>query len=167
MPGGGATLDLFLIPSSWSEVLGDIKNGHQGLAANHCLYKSRKAAWVLGQFDFDEILVGVRHLPSYLHSQPQSVKAISVNHYLPQDEHFSLDRDGTPVVNVSSKIMPDWGKTIYQPDHVNISWVHAPTNPEVNLFSRNYLKLLHYRRDKIKMLEHFQNANMTWTEVFY
>lgn len=104
----------------------------QHFTSNHCLYKSKEAAWVLMQYDFDEILIGkgVQDLHSYLSSQPASVDGILVSHYMPEEDHF---RPGS-TVRISSKSMCDWGKTLFRPKSVNVAWVHAPTNPKVCFF---------------------------------
>ena len=106
MPGGGSTLSLYLLPSSQAHELSNF------FTANHCLYTARSADWILGQYDFDEILVGTHHLPTYLSSQPESVKGLHVPHYLPKEDHFAPRGKELSVVNVPSHKMPTWGKTI-------------------------------------------------------
>jgi hypothetical protein len=120
---------IYQLPSSFDDIIGVKK---QTFTTNHCLYKSREAAWVLMQFDFDEILVGkgVQDLRSYLSSKPPSVDGIHALHYLPKEDYFNHER----AIQVSSKSMQSWGKTLFRPKSVNVTWVHAPTNPKVSMF---------------------------------
>ena len=129
------------------------------------MYRSRKADWVMIQFDVDEIMVGVHDLPLYLSSLEPSVKAISIPHHLPKDDHFPLDGHLPSLLYASSKRMPDWGKTIFRPEFVKVAWVHAPTNPKIHHPDSDHLKLLHYRRDRSGMVGHFRKQNMTWFDV--
>jgi len=164
LPGKGATMSLYLLPSSYAYYLDyDID---QDFTGNHCLYVSREAGWILGQFDFDEILVGVQNLNSYLHSQPLSAKLLHVQHYLPQDEQFPSNWHRQPVINISSDPMPSWGKSFFRPEFVNVSWVHEPTNPKLESVGvPGDIKLLHYRRDRSNIISDFHNQNMTWREI--
>ena len=159
LPGGGSTLSLYLLPSSQAHELSNY------FTTNHCLYTSRNADWILGQYDFDEILTGTKHLPTYLASQPESVKGLHVSHYMPKEDRFAPSGKEIPVVHVSSHEMHTWGKTIYRPKYVNVSWVHAPTNPKLKLeWNPPGLKLLHFRRDKSTLMKTFREENMTWVE---
>jgi len=157
-----ASIVVNLFPSSYNR-FSDISL--EQFTQNDCLYRSRQADWVMIQFDVDEIMVGTHDLPLYLSSLEPSVKAISIPHYLPKDDHFPLDGHLPSLLYASSKSMPDWGKTMFRPEYVKVAWVHAPTNPKIHHPTSDHLKLLHYRRDRSGMVGHFRKQNMTWLDV--
>merc|ERR1711862_831794 len=70
---------------------------------------------------------------------------------------------------VSSGQMYSPGKTIFRPKFVKVNFVHMPTNPWFNSTSLPWnlagLKLLHFRRNKEKMMKVFNESNMTWVLV--
>ena len=168
-PSEGSTVTLYLLPTSYDDVQGfETKKSHpktpQYFTTTDCNWKSRGADWVLMQFDNDEILVGTKDLRLYLNSIDTNVKAIHVPHYLPKEDYLPLDGSTFHVASIKDN---DWGKTLYRPQFVNISWVHAPTNPELEFSPPGNLQLIHFRREKQSRLDYLHKNNATWKEFKY
>ena len=163
-------ISLYLFPVSYREL--DVKinrsrewrNNHQHYAINDCLWRERSngANWTMMQYDLDEFLFGIPDLKSFLSSWPHD--GFIAPHYLPQED---LPSPNGGKFNVSSKRLPDWGKSVFRTEKVNVAWVHSVTNPKLHLPTVEQARLLHFRRNRTRQHKMFAEKNMTWVTVDY
>jgi hypothetical protein len=143
---------------------GEWPSDHQKYTINDCLWRERsnRANWTIMQFDLDEFLAGIPNLKSFLSAWPHD--GFSAAHFFPQE---NLPSTNGGKVNVSSTAMPDWGKSIFRTEKVNVAWNHAVTNPELDSPTQEGARLLHFRRDQSNYRKIFAEKNMTWVAVDY
>ena len=121
------------------------------------------------QFDLDELLVGIDHIPTFLSSLNNTYDAVYFHHYFPKDDIF--EAASAAMINTTkmkvARIERRWlGKTLFRASAVNGAWTHFPTNPkELRTLTINPGKLPHYRRNNTRHVEHFKEKNLTWEQI--
>lgn len=159
-------ISLIVIPASYTS--NQLYKSHKphiyldSITVNDCLWRERanQAKWTAMQFDFDEYLVGVPHLPRLLSAWPHDT--LYARHFLPK-KHV-LPKHGDEI-EISSGHMSTYGKTVFQTDKVEVTWVHAPTNPKTHEKTAERIKLLHFRRNRMELEENFAKKNLTWVTI--